>query len=108
MCKLEYRDPYCHRLSRTERTALPRPVIGMPAMPPLELIEGVARQFERWQCRRQLKRLLKMDTRMLADIGHDRCAIEQALSASSGGNPCMALARDGHHAACQRCAPRLG
>lgn len=106
MCNLEYRDPPCLRLSRAQHREPPRPVIAMPAMPPLALIERVAQQIERWQCRRQLKRLLKMDARLLADIGHDRLAIDRALRASPGRNPCMTLACGGRLTACQRGANR--
>lgn len=95
------------RNERTARRAAPLPPLDryyMPAMPPVALIEAVARRFGEWRRRRDLRRLLRYEDRMLQDLGYERGEILRALSLPLKDNALRALIR------CRppqgRCRPR--
>lgn len=52
----------------------------MPAMPPLWLLNWLERRWARWQRRCRIKRLLKMNRHLLADLGHSRAGLRQTLA----------------------------
>lgn len=100
MSYLETSSCYCPRLERARRPAS----IATPAMPALGLMDVLTRRLDAYRCRRQLKRLLRLDDRILVDIGHDRTAIESAVHARRSGNSCLALMQCAHRAEYSRCA----
>jgi uncharacterized protein YjiS (DUF1127 family) len=63
---------------------LPVPDIYMPAMPPLRQTEAVSRWVGGLRRRRALRQLLRMDERLLQDVGLSRERVRQAMHQRPG------------------------
>lgn len=63
----------------------PFPDVYMPAMPPLRHIEALSRWIDTLQRRRALRQLLKINDRLLQDLGLSRERVRQAIDRVPNG-----------------------